>query len=378
MKNLLMQSRAVTKPVKHPLIGWWHEYFFFYVKLRDLTSIKTKVEAMLLTNTALSETQYDDANVQTYKNAGGFDYGAACLDAVVAEYFRDEEEVVALHAPTFNGLPMAKANLDNWTESLKLGADAPISDGVPLSGDHWPELPEHLAGFSDAYTQWKQMQQLEMVPATFEDYLKTFGVRPPRPVNEQTLVPELLRYVREWKYPANTIDPATGAASAALSWTIAERADKDRFFAEPGFVFGVTVTRPKVYLKNQTAALSTYLTGAYDWLPALLAPDPFTSLKKFTGLTGPVPTLDEDYWLDIADIFHSGDQFVNFAPAADAAMNGASLPVEQAHEYKLNKRYPSSANINELFVSGASAADDIVVDGRVDLTILTRVVDSTP
>ena len=32
LKNILLQSRAVTKPIKNGIVGWWMEYHFFYVK----------------------------------------------------------------------------------------------------------------------------------------------------------------------------------------------------------------------------------------------------------------------------------------------------------------------------------------------------------
>ena len=47
LKNLLWQARAVTKPIKQPLVGWWLEYYMFYVKMRDLTDRDT-LTAMLL------------------------------------------------------------------------------------------------------------------------------------------------------------------------------------------------------------------------------------------------------------------------------------------------------------------------------------------
>ena len=37
LQNLLMQARVVTDPVKSPLAGWWHEQYWFYVKLADLS-----------------------------------------------------------------------------------------------------------------------------------------------------------------------------------------------------------------------------------------------------------------------------------------------------------------------------------------------------
>ena len=36
MKNMLFQARIVSDPIKNPLIGWWAEFFFWYVKHRDL------------------------------------------------------------------------------------------------------------------------------------------------------------------------------------------------------------------------------------------------------------------------------------------------------------------------------------------------------
>ena len=52
----------------------------------------------------------------------------------------------------------------------------------------------------------------------------------------------------EWAYPANTVDPATGLPTGSASFAVNIRADKDRFFNEPGFIFGVTMVRPKIFL----------------------------------------------------------------------------------------------------------------------------------
>ena len=36
MENCLIQFRSVTDPIKSPLVGWWAEYYLFYVRHRDL------------------------------------------------------------------------------------------------------------------------------------------------------------------------------------------------------------------------------------------------------------------------------------------------------------------------------------------------------
>lgn len=51
MKNLLLQARVVTHPLSPDLrlVGWWNEYFFFYVKHRDLAEdIRPLVSEMVL------------------------------------------------------------------------------------------------------------------------------------------------------------------------------------------------------------------------------------------------------------------------------------------------------------------------------------------
>jgi hypothetical protein len=47
MKNLLLQARVVSDPIKNPLIGWWCEFYFFYVKHRDLDDRDVFTEMMV-------------------------------------------------------------------------------------------------------------------------------------------------------------------------------------------------------------------------------------------------------------------------------------------------------------------------------------------
>ena len=54
MKNLLMQARVVTDPIKNGLVGWWIEYYFFYVKLTDLDERDTIMAALVDPTTSMS------------------------------------------------------------------------------------------------------------------------------------------------------------------------------------------------------------------------------------------------------------------------------------------------------------------------------------
>lgn len=94
------------------------------------------------------------------------------------------------------------------------------------------------------------MRVLKVFDVSFEDYLRAQGVKPAMKEPEELYKLELIRYVRDWTYPSNIVDPVTGVPLSACSWSIFERADKARFFVEPGFIFAVQVIRPKVYLSS--------------------------------------------------------------------------------------------------------------------------------
>lgn len=379
MKNLLMQATVVTDPIKNSTLGWWNEFYFFYVKLRDLPE-RTAIEQMLIANAAAPAA--GTADLACNYAGEGVNWVRKCLDRVRDCYFRSEEEVeqgmgmFAHDGAATNPLPLAKlVTVPGWMENLKIGNDTPISDGTPLPGAAFPPLPDHLTGFADAYTQWQEMQHLEMAPANFTDYLKTFGIRPPAALREEKHQPELLRYVRNFKKPSNTVS-GDGAINSQVVWSdVAERGDKDRFFAEPGFIFGVTTTRAKMYSAKQTASMSSFLNDAYSWLPALLQPDPFTSLKKFAfGGVGPLANQDEDYWVDLADLFVGGDQFVNMDPTGLPGF--VNTPADLDFPTKIHKDYPFVGDIDALFANPAKNL--VYVEGRADLTILSSVQDTTP
>jgi len=385
MKNLLLQAKVITDPVKHPFLGWWSEFYFFYVKLRDLPE-RDSIEQMLIAGAAAPAATA--ASKATYYNGTGVNWALKCRDRIVDCYFRSEEEV-AVGLPRVHGdgvgtedVPVCKLiTAPGWTESMLDSVDTPESDGTPLAGDLWPDLPPNLAGFQAAYTEWQRMQSLEIVPPKFEDYLKTFGINAPKSEKENPHIPELLRYVRNFKQPTNVVGEQ-GTVNSQVVWDIAERADKDRFFAEPGFIVGIHTARAKMYAGKQVSCMASFLNDNYSWLPALLQPDPFTSLKKFLASTGPTPNITDDYWVDLADLFTGGDQFHNYDTTADPGFyTGPQFEPDATYKghIALFKDYPLDTDVNNLFKAPTDMTKTKVrLEGRVDLGILSRVQDTTP
>lgn len=379
MKNLLIQARVVTDPINNPLIGWWQEFYFFYVKLRDLAGRADFTEMHI--NPSLSLAAYQQGAVDYWRAtpAGGIKWVDQCLTRVVDTYFRDEGEVASDRVITA-GKPAAQWNTNSWMDSLQLESTFDASDQELLdisalttySGGDDKLMASEL---DTAMRQWEFLRANNLVNMEYEDYLKTFGIKVPGVEQHK---PELVRYLREWQYPSNTIDPTNGVARSAVSWSIADRADKDRFFTEPGFLFGVSLTRPKVYSSKQKGAAASFLDNAYMWLPAMLADDPATSLREFALGTGPLPDTTSAYRVDMKDLFIYGEQYTNINPATQD-INVASLPTNGI----TNARYPTATDVDALFVvdgtPGTSGVDNyrVRMDGIISVSIASRQYDTS-
>lgn len=358
LQNMLFQSRVVTDPLQNGLIGWWIEYYWFYVKHRDLDDRDLLVDMMLVPGTDVSSL-HTAAQVETYHYAASIDWTQKCLKRITEEYFREEGE--AWNATLIGNLPVAAINQDSLVDSIVDETLIPEGADPQTTADNMETMDRYMR-------QYLLMSQMGLANMTYEDYLRTFGVKIPDSIEAHR--PELIRYAKDWTYPSNTIDPVTGAPSGACSWAITERADKARVFREPGFIVGVTVARPKVYLANQRGAGAHVMDDAYSWLPALLADDPRTSLKAFTNANGPITGGTNGYWLDVRDLLVHGDQFVNFAMSATDD-NSVAMPTAT-----YRKRLPTATDADSMF-KNASPQNQIRQDGVTALSILGTQVDQT-
>lgn len=365
MKSLMMQSRVVTDPVISPLLGWWMEHYFFYVKHRDLDG-RDDFTAMMLELDKDMSGYHAAADVKYYHGANTIPWAKLCLKRVVEEYFRDEGE--AWDAATIDGLPVAKLEGPGWMDSLVTDANyvAPDDVDLDLNADNALMASEVEQGMR----QWQFMRLHNLTEMSYEDFLRSYGVRAARVEIHR---PELVRYSRNWSYPSATVNPSDGVPSNAVVWSIAERADKDRYFTEPGFLFGVCVARPKVYFKGQTTNVADHMMSALAWLPPQLTNDLSVSLKKFAAGAGPVGGATEPYWLDVRDLLLYGDQFLNF----DLAATDAGLVAKPS--VSLQHRFGDGTDADALFAyAGADPArKEVRQDGIVMLNVLSPQRDQT-
>lgn len=386
--NMMLQARAVTDPVLNRVGGWWNEFTLYYVPHTclgtDDEGTQTTADAireMHLTNAATGLAATTERLHNYHGTAGGtqsaVDWVHECMKQIVRWYHRDGEEPITGYGNAGErGTDIYKARVRDlmWLDSCKIEDVNPSGQGDLAVGEDFNDVFVPTA-FATHYAQWEHMRQLNLLPesVTFDDYLRSWGVSVPREEDPYVDRPEVLRYVREWQYPSNTIDPADGSAVSAVSWGIQARADKPRRFPLPGFLVVTNVVRPKVYYGNQSRNASTMLDNAYGWLPAILARDPYTSLIEFDHDEGPIagiPNSADDYWIDMRDLYVRGDQFLNFAPAdvTRDKCNIVDLP-SSSGDNVLNIWYPSETDTAAVFVDNAGTEIEIETDGVIKFNI---------
>lgn len=378
MENMLIQSRAVTDPINDPLAGWWLEYFVFYVKLTDLDQ-REEFQQMIIRPDDFSKAGLTAAAQDTlyYTAEGGIEWSKFCMKRVVEEYFRNEGE--AWDAFNLFGFPGVAAfeERHSWMQSLVMGDDVNLLDvSISTAGDNAFTMSELEA----AKREYEISKAYGLQLPSWEDYLVQNGVR--AAAIDDPHRPELVRHIREWTYPTNTVDPSNGTPRSAASWAIRERADKKRYFKEPGFLFGVQTARPKVYAGNQRGTPAGFMDSPEMWLPALLMNDAWSSMQAHVtnSDSGPLPGITDaqGYMWDMRDLLLYGDQHltgVNYTGATVTNNSLMGLPTSGAQ-----KDYVTEAMVNSLFVGGGETTpiNKVVQDGVCQLTIRGRQVDTTP
>lgn len=365
LNGLTLQSRVVTPPVESRVVGWWCEYFIFYVNFRHMPSITNLVAMFVDPSATLSATA---AAAYNYYDGRGFNYVTECLQATVQEWFRREGETWSSYTIRANR-PAAQVGNTGLIESLIDSTVLP--SGGAIAGLNVDDLDR--ARIVTEYRRQLAMMGADGGQLDYEEVIASYGasLRAAQRRNR----PELIRYIRDWSYPVNTVEPTTGVPTTAVSWAITDRADKNRAFNEPGFIFGVQVVRPKVYLSRQSGHGAALLDRAQRWLPpAMLEAGSERSLAEFTTADGPFGQtaggFTNGYWLDVRDLFNHGDQYIDFTNSDE--FNAIALPAAGAIDGDGSGRYATDAMGNLITVTDNSL---IVADGNCQLRVKTRHVD---
>lgn len=377
LTRAVFQVRAVTDNIDNPIVGWHKEYGLWYVRLVDLYEREELMEMLL--DPAKDMSSLDSATNVSYYHTNGsevaINWPLLCTKRVVDEYFRyegedwDDFQITPVGGSAMPAVPINRdLYIDSFVNSDVVDEastfDVDMTDAGSLHG-----VDVHASEVDAALRQYNLARLHGITDMTYEDWCRAHGINVAS--NVEQFKPELLRVVREWQYPSNTIDPSNGTPRSAVSWAIAETADKARLFKEPGFLFFATWCRPKVYFENLNSHATMLMKSAKTWSPLLLQAG-WDSMQKVTASDPPLDANTDAYWLDIKDIFHYGDQFINFA-LTDGVANIVALPTAGGvHRY-----LTTDAEIDGLFVS-ASPSNQIREDGVIQFHIKSALTETSP
>lgn len=372
VKSCMLQAQCWSDPLATGLknLGWWLQFNLFYVRHRDLPEAQRAVLAnmLLVPGTDVSALQAGAQSYPYYTFDGGIKWSELLLQHVVSEYFRDEGEDYNV-ATGPSGLPMAKIygrGSSDGSDKLTLESDYEDRRVDLIQAGHL-----YADQMGPAFQHWQALQDAGLTQMDYQDFMRTYGSA----VREDENSPNLHRAEdlwshREFTYPTNTVEPTTGVPAVAVGWRVQKNGGKRIFCDEPGFIFGVTYARPKVYLRKQKGSLAGIMQHVNAWLPAVLNDQRDLGHILHDGDEGPFPGIfsnpadPEGYWLDVRDLLLYGDQYVNYDPATDPAF--LDLP-----DVNANRRYAASAAIAKFFKTQDGSAR-FLMDGLLSLDILGR------
>lgn len=353
VKSIRFESRVLTDPIIGQISGWWAEQYWFYVPLGALDEYAA-AQANIITPAHDLSGLVTAASTWAYESDDGPSWLSMCMKPIIEKYFRREGEAWNASGTTIlsypsGSVPIAGIVGKSWVDTILPASELPTPAGGTDYEDRW-ELYEGL-------------RKQGLIQMTYPEYLRLQGLAVPEQLAEPTSYyrkPELWRFIRQFTYPANVVNPAaTNEVVSACSWVVAERLDKSYFCGESGFVVGVAVVRPKLYRSNQVANGTMMLRDSRTWLPAMLDDAPQESLDERT--TDTAINTSTAHVVDIQGLRQIGDQFVRY-PAATPPPS-ATLPSSDVS----NTAYPSLADILGLFAGTPPSNPETTEFGLVRL-----------
>jgi len=400
LKTMMVQARFLSARIKNRLVGWWLETYFFYCPISVLPGAATMRAAIV--DPTQSWAGLNDATVRRYfyhAHTGKPSWARECIQPIVRAYFRDHLENWDSDLSTVTGLSRAGLVGRCWSDSLTNISDVDLltaDEGYARIGrtpDGSPTITGDMDTWDEKWIQYQALRRAKLTVATYEEYLAMHGVSTPpllRETESDFKIPELLRYTRDWTYPVQAVEPSDASVKGLVMWNVADRLTKGRFFSEPGFLIGLALVRPKMYLGRQDSNASDVLLNSTEaWMPPQFDQDPHTALVQYDSVaadtiqgTGPMFGAANDYIVDLRDLYLHGDQWVTHpldAVRADTALGGLyhyalDLPnVTAGTDPDTNIRYPSENSVGNLFNATPTNLLQLEADGVVSLQIASRI-----
>ena len=224
VKQLRFEGRVLTDGVLDQIAGWWSEMYWFYVRFSALDEYAS-AQRMAVTPGDNLAGLITASNTWTMHNGKGPDWLFMCMKPIIYNYFRPQSGAYNDYA--LDSVPAAGVVGQSWLDAISLETDLPSPSATDDYTGHW--------------THYEALRKARLVTMDYPEYLASQGVAVPeqllQPLAEKRR-PELLRYTRQFSYPANTVKEDGTGTVAAVSWVTAERMDRSIYCDEPGFIVG--------------------------------------------------------------------------------------------------------------------------------------------
>lgn len=401
LRDMSLQVRKITDPVKNPITGWWTEYYFFYVTLEQLdiyqgltagTGRGEYVSWVLNRNGVTLPVYTARKDICDAESASGdaANFVDMAYRLCVDKYFRKEDETATVPNTLANadGAFLAPyATMAGVSDSTMLypndSPDGEATDAVDGDGDINLEI------LSTSQEAWEELYRQKLVNMTYDELLASYGLSAK---TKDVETPELLYACKQWQYPTNhvfTQDPDAGGAlvvgqsTSAVSWAIRKKMHSRKLFKKHGFIIGLTVTRPKTYQYEQLqSSMAIMAHNSLAWLPpfhtnSALGDDGALSsvVRNVAAENNPFTAASLDTF-DVRDFLIRGDSFLNFRDETLEAGYGRNIVASEAQSEQLI-RYPDEDTIEAALFTNASPLCKIREDGHVRFTILGTQTDQT-
>lgn len=365
LESCEVKLRAISQPIKNPLVGSWLESWLFYCKFTD---IDRNLGGMFISDTFSTTGYLAAADAPRYfVKAGQIDWIRLVTERIHQAYFRHENEAIR----TTDGVPMIKINAQHWMQNLLFKP----ADVVPSATS--------VGAQANQLNAFEMMQLMSMSELTYEKYLEQFGVQS---ISTNIGEPELLRFTRSWTTPVNTVEPTTGVPSSAWIWSDEIKSAKPKRFDEPGFLIFLMAVRPKVFLKNQAASMIGNLWGFSDWFPVYNLEDPAMGVKDIVS-TDPVflPAWSTggpfNLIYDHKDLLSHGEQFVNAVvgdmPYPIPFVGRPTVAVGSEPEDLRSEYMVQTTDVDSWFVGTTAPTKRIAFEGIGNVSISGHITDTT-
>lgn len=349
LTNLSFEARTISQGIKHPLIGWSAHFYWFYVKLMDLENdVAIDAQDLLLDPTNTPHVYLEQGGVLP-DNVGssvffqraatkGYNWLPDCYRRIVETWFRHDSQ------------PLGATNYGLFTQNDRnLGIFDSATLATVLEGG---AAKTTVGDQARSLEMFEYLQAMQMIDMDYSEFIASYGVTISREITRE---PELLHQSSDWSYPANSV-VGDGSVKSVVSWVNRTTYSKPKFFKEPGFIVGLAVIRPKTYRGDQLASANLVLDRSTAFMPGLLADMPETSLMEINpshyGL-GP----DQNWFLDVRDLYLYGDQFCNVTPPHATATPAPGPDVEggfgtSGYFVDDQKTYVDSDGVTRLTIKG--------------------------